>query len=250
MGRDHSCEVCGRGGFNDPDGACECPREQGLQSGTPEGVASERRACPLRSGGGPPNRSGEWPDAPSGVQQSRPVPAADQEEDAAETFAQHVRERGYPHDDAIKTYGARLLARHMDAWEVAGRFVVITEEGVEVSGPVPAVPVDGLREAVQRVVTRQPWQADWPECLNCSAPISPEVKTGRHHSPYDCLREVRKQRDALAGAVPADESQLREELEAARSQIGDLQRRAFEREQEIARLAALAAPVAPTPEET
>ena len=24
-GRDHSCEVCGRGGFNDPDGKCECP---------------------------------------------------------------------------------------------------------------------------------------------------------------------------------------------------------------------------------
>lgn len=24
-GRDHSCEVCGRGGFNDPEGKCECP---------------------------------------------------------------------------------------------------------------------------------------------------------------------------------------------------------------------------------
>jgi uncharacterized Zn finger protein (UPF0148 family) len=24
-GRDHSCEVCGRGGFNDPDGRCVCP---------------------------------------------------------------------------------------------------------------------------------------------------------------------------------------------------------------------------------
>jgi hypothetical protein len=24
MGRDHSCERCGRGGFNDPDGQCEC----------------------------------------------------------------------------------------------------------------------------------------------------------------------------------------------------------------------------------
>lgn len=24
MGRDHSCEVCGRGGLNDPDGKCEC----------------------------------------------------------------------------------------------------------------------------------------------------------------------------------------------------------------------------------
>lgn len=23
-GRDHSCEVCGRGGFNDPDGICNC----------------------------------------------------------------------------------------------------------------------------------------------------------------------------------------------------------------------------------
>jgi hypothetical protein len=23
-GRDHSCEHCGRGGFNDPDGRCEC----------------------------------------------------------------------------------------------------------------------------------------------------------------------------------------------------------------------------------
>lgn len=25
MGRDHSCEDCGRGGFNDPDGECVCP---------------------------------------------------------------------------------------------------------------------------------------------------------------------------------------------------------------------------------
>lgn len=24
-GRDHACEGCGRGGFNDPDGVCECP---------------------------------------------------------------------------------------------------------------------------------------------------------------------------------------------------------------------------------
>jgi len=23
-GRDHSCETCGRGGFNDPDGRCVC----------------------------------------------------------------------------------------------------------------------------------------------------------------------------------------------------------------------------------
>lgn len=23
-GRDHSCEGCGRGGFNDPDGVCDC----------------------------------------------------------------------------------------------------------------------------------------------------------------------------------------------------------------------------------
>lgn len=30
-GRDHSCEVCGRGGFNDPDGVCECdPTEANL----------------------------------------------------------------------------------------------------------------------------------------------------------------------------------------------------------------------------
>lgn len=29
-GRDHSCEVCGRGGFNDPDGTCECiPKSAG-----------------------------------------------------------------------------------------------------------------------------------------------------------------------------------------------------------------------------
>lgn len=25
-GRDHSCEDCGRGGFNDPEGRCTCPR--------------------------------------------------------------------------------------------------------------------------------------------------------------------------------------------------------------------------------
>jgi hypothetical protein len=25
-GRDHSCDVCGRGGFNDPDGVCVCPK--------------------------------------------------------------------------------------------------------------------------------------------------------------------------------------------------------------------------------
>lgn len=28
MGRDHSCEVCGRGGFNDPDGVCEWPTDE------------------------------------------------------------------------------------------------------------------------------------------------------------------------------------------------------------------------------
>lgn len=26
-GRDHSCEGCGRGGFNDPEDKCECPPE-------------------------------------------------------------------------------------------------------------------------------------------------------------------------------------------------------------------------------
>jgi len=26
-GRDHSCDGCGRGGFNDPDGRCECIEE-------------------------------------------------------------------------------------------------------------------------------------------------------------------------------------------------------------------------------
>ena len=31
-GRDHSCEDCGRGGFNDPDGYCEC--SQPGQKGT------------------------------------------------------------------------------------------------------------------------------------------------------------------------------------------------------------------------
>lgn len=29
-GRDHSCEGCGRGGFNDPDGVCECPTADAL----------------------------------------------------------------------------------------------------------------------------------------------------------------------------------------------------------------------------
>lgn len=24
MGRDHSCEGCGRGGFNDPEASCQC----------------------------------------------------------------------------------------------------------------------------------------------------------------------------------------------------------------------------------
>lgn len=28
-GRDHSCEGCGRGGFNDPDGVCECAQAPG-----------------------------------------------------------------------------------------------------------------------------------------------------------------------------------------------------------------------------
>jgi len=27
-GRDHSCEGCGRGGFNDPNGSCECGTSQ------------------------------------------------------------------------------------------------------------------------------------------------------------------------------------------------------------------------------
>lgn len=30
-GRDHSCEFCGMGGFNDPGGSCECPAQFELE---------------------------------------------------------------------------------------------------------------------------------------------------------------------------------------------------------------------------
>ena len=40
MGRDHSCEKCGRGGFNDPDGECICRERTCLTCGTRVEVVS------------------------------------------------------------------------------------------------------------------------------------------------------------------------------------------------------------------
>lgn len=48
-GRDHSCEGCGRGGFNDPDGVCICVPEEEAERilttpGVPEAFEGVQRA--------------------------------------------------------------------------------------------------------------------------------------------------------------------------------------------------------------
>jgi hypothetical protein len=69
-----------------------------------------------------------------------------------------------------------------------------------------------IRDVVQSTIKRQPWQEDWPECPHCSDPISPEVVTGQHFHRGDCLRNVRRQRDALADRLASVEGE-REEAE-------------------------------------
>ena len=46
-GRDHSCETCGRGGFNDPDGRCICDDES---SAAPQWLDLEDRLDDLLAG--------------------------------------------------------------------------------------------------------------------------------------------------------------------------------------------------------
>ena len=48
-GRDHSCETCGRGGFNDPDGACICPEAEcpGCTNGVVSSDEGTSYYCPV-----------------------------------------------------------------------------------------------------------------------------------------------------------------------------------------------------------
>lgn len=51
-GRDHSCEVCGRGGFNDPDGVCECAGPECLTCGSDDPCCPDPFHSPAPTEGG------------------------------------------------------------------------------------------------------------------------------------------------------------------------------------------------------
>jgi hypothetical protein len=59
-GRDHSCEGCGRGGLNDPDGDCVCGRDIWRSSMSEPALALSNIAENFIDGFGDTSRNALW----------------------------------------------------------------------------------------------------------------------------------------------------------------------------------------------